>query len=639
MAHPILRCARASRAPRMGRDVCVGARLKRGSVSKISPDSKTRFIGRKLGGYEITEWLGRGGMASVYKAVDPSGSVHVAIKVLPPTLAEYPQFSERFQQEARVVMRLEHPHIVPVTEVQEVGDYAFQVMPYYALGSLADQLRSWTPTLEEAARLVRQAGSALDYAHRQGIVHRDVKTSNILLDDNGEAMLSDFGLALILDASFSLTGSAILGTPAYISPEQAQGHRVDAHSDQYSLGIVLFRLATGRLPFEDENPMAVVLKHINQPLPSPRSLNPEVPEGLERVILKATAKDQGDRFDSVAEMTDAMDRALLYARDPLAISPLDLQVPVSAQDERAQMPTLALPTKRRRLIPGAALLVAVGGAAAFLMFSSDGSSAGSAQLDTPVATESITQAVAVATSEPTEPPRPTELPEPTPTDTSRRLTIPPTPTPAVIYGTDDLRSLLDLEHPDYYDYFDDPATWYDYDRPTGASYQFLGGELNGTDHLPEELNTWWSTYIQQAGNLYAEVSTTNGDCIEKDSVGMAVRVSQDRQTGGYSFEISCDGHWRISRHKMDGERSELVGWIPSEAISQGRAAENRLGVWAYQNDFVFFVNGEQVGDAVDPLYSFNYGTFALFVRASSTYDLTASFDNFVVWHIPYVPGS
>lgn len=602
-------------------------------MSKISPDSKARLIGRKLGRYEITEWLGRGGMASVYKAVDPSGSVHVAIKVLPPMLAEYPQFSERFQQEATVVMRLEHPHIVPVTEVQEDGDYAFQVMPYYALGSLADQLSHWTPTLEEAARLVRQAGSALDYAHRQGIVHRDVKTPNILLDDSGAAMLSDFGLALILDASFSLTGSAILGTPSYISPEQAQGVRVDAHSDQYSLGIVLFRLSTGKLPFEHENPMAVVLKHINQPLPSPRSLNPDLPEGLERVILKATAKDPTDRFESVAEMTEAMDRALLHARDPLAISPLNVKVPISARQRRDHTPTLALPARRRRLIPGAAALLAVAGVLGFLMFSSDDSLAGEVPASTATANGPVAQQI-----EPTEI-EPTQVPPPTPTDTSRRLTVPPTPTPAVIYGTDDVRSLLDLEHPDYYDYFEDPSTWYDRDQPGRGAYQFLGGELSGIDYLPDEINFYWSTYIFQAGNVYAETSTINGDCIEKDSVGLAVRVDQDQQTGGYSFEVSCDGHWRFSRHTQEGGHREIVGWIPSDAIQTGNGAENRLGLWAYQNDFILFVNGEQVGKAVDRLYSYTYGTFAVFVRASRTYDLSASFDDFAAWHIPYVPGS
>lgn len=601
-------------------------------MSNLSPESKGRFVGRELGRYRILEWLGRGGMASVYKAKDPTGSVYVAIKVLPPMLAEYPGFSERFRREAELVMRLEHPHIVPVTEVQEAGEYAFQVMPYYALGSLADQLRKRMPTLEEAARLVGQAGSALDYAHRQGVVHRDVKPPNILLDDNGQAMLSDFGLALILDASISLTGSAILGTPAYISPEQAQGIRVDAHSDQYSLGIVLFQLATGRLPFEDENPMAVLLKHINQPLPSPRGLNPELPEGLERVILKATAKDPTDRFESVAEMTEAMDRALLHARDPYAISPLDIKLPASVEERSAELPTVALPPRRRKLLPGAALLAAAA-AGAFLLLGDDASSAGSKTAEATFGRPTVQSQIAGPTGVPS------NTPPPTPTDTSRRLTIPPTPTPAVVYRTEDVRSLLDLEHPDYFDYFDDPLTWFDYDRPAKAAYQFLGGELNGTDYQPDELGTWWSTYIQQAGNLYAEVSTTNGDCIEKDSVGLAFRVDPLAGTGGYSFEVSCDGHWRFTRHKLDGGRSEMVGWVPAQAIQRGRDATNRLGVWAYQNDFIFFVNGERVGDDVDRLYGYEYGTFALFVRASRTFDLTASFDDFAVWHIPYVPGS
>lgn len=209
----------------------------------------------------------------------------------------------------------------------------------------------------------------------------------------------------------------------------------------------------------------------------------------------------------------------------------------------------------------------------------------------------------------------------------------------MLYGTDDVRSLLDPEQPDYYDYFEDITKWYSYDRAGQAGYWMLGGELTGIDYQPDERSTWWSTYTQQSGNLYAEITAINGDCVGKDSVGLAVRVDQEQLVGGYSFEVSCDGHWRFSLHKLEGGRSEIVGWIPSGAILTGKGATNRLGVWAYQNDFIFFVNGEQVGDAVDRLFSFNYGTFAVFVRASLTYDLTASFDDFAVWHIPYVPGS
>jgi serine/threonine protein kinase len=599
-------------------------------VTTVSPDTKPKLVGKELGRYRILEWLGRGGMANVYKARDPSGGRIVAIKVLPPMMADYPQFSERFQQEAELVMRLKHPHIVPVEEIQESGDYAYQVMPYFIFGSLADQLERRRPSLEETAELVRQAGSALDYAHRQGVVHRDVKPSNILLDDKGRAMLSDFGLALILDASISLTGSAFLGTPAYISPEQAQTNKVEPHSDQYSLGIVLFQLTTGRLPFVNENPMAVILKHLNQPLPSPRSLNPDLPEGLERVILKSTAKDPGDRFGSVAEMTEALDRVMLHARDPWAISPLDLKVPPSAVE--IEVADRTPPTRKRRILPAAAALAAVVGATAFFLLNNDGTAAGSAEV-TPVVTDRPAVVLQISdTPEPT----PTQAP-PTPTDTARRLTLPPTPTPVVSYGAEDVRTLLDLDHPDYYDYFEDPQTWFDYDRPEKAAYQFFNGRLHGLDYEPDELNTWWSTYYRQSGNVYAEITATNGDCLDKDSVGIAIRVDPEAVAGGYSFEVSCDGNWRFRRHKIEGRSSELVGWIPSEFINSGKGAVNRLGIWAYQNDFIFFVNGSRVGDDVEPEYTHSYGTFAAFVRASRTFELRATFDDFAAWNIPFIP--
>jgi serine/threonine-protein kinase len=308
-------------------------------------------IGTTLGRYRLIERIGRGGMANVYVAETAGGQARVAIKVLTPLVAENDQFVQRFRQEARVVAKLKHPNIIPVVDYGEIDGKAYLVMPYHPLGSLSDLLAKGSLNPAKGGRIIAQVASALQFAHENGVIHRDVKPSNILLDDEGNAWLSDFGLAYMHDASLSLTGSAMLGTPAYVSPEQARGSKASALSDQYSLGIVLYEMVTGQLPFEAETPMGVLVKHMQTPIPLPRSIRANVPVHVERVILKATAKDPDDRFGSVVEMNEAFQAALAHALNPsLHAAPALIPVPPSH-------PTIPLPDTgyvrvgRRRIRP------------------------------------------------------------------------------------------------------------------------------------------------------------------------------------------------------------------------------------------------------------------------------------------------
>jgi len=322
------------------------------------------LTGHRLGRYQVIRLLGQGGMATVYLALDETRGTSVALKVLSPLLAENRSFLLRFQREARIVMRLRHPNIVPLEDSGESGGYAYLAMPYIEGGTLADRLRESPLSPSEAQRLIRQIASALQHAHDLAIVHRDVKPSNILRDPQGNALLSDFGLAQIQDASVSLTGSAMLGTPSYVSPEQVRGDPVDGRTDQYALGILLFQITTGRLPFEAETPLAILAKHANEPLPLPRSVSPGIPLGVEQVILKATAKEPDDRFPSISEMDRTFQQAMAHALDPARNRAPTIKLPsLSPSANAAQAASLSPRRSRRRLLlsglVGGAFLVIV----------------------------------------------------------------------------------------------------------------------------------------------------------------------------------------------------------------------------------------------------------------------------------------
>ena len=269
-------------------------------------------IGENVGPYRIVEKLGQGGMATVFKAYHPALDRYVAIKVLHPALQEDPNFLARFQREARIVAKLDHPNIVPVYDFAEHRGLPYLVMRFIEGETLKARLQREPLSLEEIEQVVEAVGAALAYAHRQGVLHRDIKPSNIILTPQGQIYLTDFGLARMAEAGEStLSRDLLVGTPQYISPEQAKGEtRLDARTDIYSFGVVLYELLVGRPPFQADTPYAVIHDHIFTPLPLPRSVKPELPEPLERVLLKALAKNPDDRFQSVEEMVAAFQAAV-----------------------------------------------------------------------------------------------------------------------------------------------------------------------------------------------------------------------------------------------------------------------------------------------------------------------------------------
>lgn len=272
---------------------------------------------RRLGKYEIVERLGRGGMAEVYRAYHASLDRYVAIKVLHKFLADDPEFKSRFEREAQNIARLKHPHIVQVYDFDydPEDDSYYMVMELVEGETLKDRLFEFEKkgeliTLEEALRTVREAASALAYAHRGGMIHRDVKPANLMLDntEDGRVVLTDFGIAKIITSSqFTVTGG-LIGTPAYMSPEQGVGESGDERSDLYALGVILYQMLTGELPYDADTPLALILKHVNEAIPSASMVNPQLPSRVDDIVEKLMAKDLDSRYQTATEVIEDLEQ-------------------------------------------------------------------------------------------------------------------------------------------------------------------------------------------------------------------------------------------------------------------------------------------------------------------------------------------
>jgi hypothetical protein len=269
--------------------------------------------GSNVGPYRIIEPVGRGGMASVFKAYEASLDRYVALKVLPPEFLHDPTFAERFRREAQTIARLEHPQIIPIFayDIDAASGTPWMAMRLISGGSLSQRIKRGRLAPAECARILKDVGDALDYAHSAGVIHRDVKPQNVLLDDSGRVYLADFGIAKMVEASAHMTATGMItGTPQYMAPEQALGKSIDKSIDIYALGIVAYELFTGRVPFSADTPVAVLMKQASEPMPLP-PVN-EVPEEVTRAILRATAKDPAARWPSASAFARAITNATTH---------------------------------------------------------------------------------------------------------------------------------------------------------------------------------------------------------------------------------------------------------------------------------------------------------------------------------------
>ena len=446
------------------------------------------LVGQTLDHYRLDEQIGQGGMATVYKAHDTRSGEDVAMKVLSPTITGEKRFVKRFRREAEIVkQRLKHPHIAPVIAYGETNGYVYIVMPFIKGETLSDRLVRKGLTEKEANEYVGQVCDALDFAHKKKIIHRDIKPANIMIKESGEAVLMDFGLARDVEGSGRLTGSMLMGTPAFVSPEQAQGKKLDARSDQYSLGVVLYLISTGHLPFDSESPMALVLMHIQDPVPRPSRFNPSLKPALERVILKSLAKSKDERFKDVAELKRAYQAALGGDPIPWVEAPTEV-IPgrqVSSLDElprRRPFPTWIIPASA---VPIVALLAVL----AFRSSAADQGDDGNGVV--PVEGFSLT-----------------ETPEATPTDAPPTSTPEPTlvPTPVEYADCPGLRMIGFTREGNQVSWSIENSTGFDA-RITNIGFTWLG------DNLPQEVALGGGVWLDE-DEIAGLIDATNPEISE-----------------------------------------------------------------------------------------------------------------------------
>ncbi len=323
--------------------------------------SQPSWIGQKLGGrYEIEELVGRGGMSAVYKGTDPNLRRTVAIKLIHPHLSEDSQFVSRFEQEAAAVAQLKHPNVIQVFDFDNDEDTYYMILEFIPGETLHERLKrlgaaSQRLSPEEAIEITAGICDALDYAHKRGMIHRDVKPANIMLSMQGQAILMDFGIAKIIGGKEHTATGAVVGTALYMSPEQAKGELPDARVDVYALGVTLYEMLAGRPPFEADSAMTLLMMHVNDPVPDLLEINPNVPSELIELVGKALAKDREERFQTAGDFASALRSIDLQKVEGKVIAATAIEEP-SSEDfapttiEPIEQPEAAAPPVDPRLL-------------------------------------------------------------------------------------------------------------------------------------------------------------------------------------------------------------------------------------------------------------------------------------------------
>ena len=619
-----------------------------------------------FGKYAVVELIGRGGMADVYRARHPALARDVAIKVIHPHLATEPGFDERFAREARLVAGLRHPGIVQVHDFDVVDGQPYMVMEFVDGGTLKDHLahlraRGAVMSLEEIARLLVPIADALDYAHARGAVHRDLKPANILMTSGGDPVLSDFGIAKILEDSIQISASgALIGTPAYMSPEQAGSLPVDARSDQYSLGVMLFEMVTGRVPFHGESPTAVMVQHLRDLPPEPCLLNPSLPPAVQRVILKALAKDPAARFATTGEMARAFTVAVRGEAEaaggppsadaptlrgggpagraaaapgtvmgqpvagivtgppasPPAPSPM-VQAPVVQAPAPATRPGLA-GRRPPRFAPG--MLVAVltlglvGGVAALAVAQGWFGAGAAAPTSSPTPAGSVASTASPPSTTPpgsSSAPPATASPPSTPTAGPALTSIESCPaTEGRLYSFDELA--------------DSSSDFSAGDRDGSRSYYADGGYHI---EITKENGTWGTSVMPtHLGTHYAlETHATRVSGPEDAYYGLFFAVLDSANY--YEFHVRESGSYRLTKTK-DDTTEDLVGWTSTPWVETG--IPNLLGVKVEGTQITICLNGRVLTALDDADIRLGHNGV---VAGTPDGPVDVRFDDYAIWEL------
>ena len=561
------------------------------------------LIGKHLGSYQILEPIGQGGMATVYKAMQPAMNRTVAVKILTAQMAGNATFQARFKQEAQMIASLEHPHILPVFDLGEQEGIVYIAMRFMGFGTVQARMANGPVPLRDVARWIEQVASALDYAHQRGVVHRDVKPTNVLLDSQNNAFLADFGIAKWLEGSIQLTGSAVIGTPQYMSPEQGQGLKIDGRSDEYSLAVMAYKMITGQPPFQAETPLAIVLKHVTEPVTPPNVLNARVPQAISDVIVKALNKQPDDRYPTTLAFAEALSAAIAAA--PL---PGTAELPPSATPTEQVHITKAQPSPRKPI----GRPIAIGLVMLFLIVLGIGSvmlvTANQPTPDRPVAVVTLGANVQIETSTPRA--VPIGL-----TPTVEASTVTSTTTP------------IDTCRVIYAESFDDPSTGLPGGEQEGAAWGYAGGEYRllikgGNFYQTRLLGPQLSDYAAEVDVRFA--STSTGDY----GLVIAARSADDY----IAFVVDATQKYAVTRRTPEGS-TIIHDWTFASALKPGaevnhlRVVQRGREIALYANDVLLRV----IADDGDPARERQIGvTAASFARGG----MEARFDNLRVCQAP-----
>jgi serine/threonine protein kinase len=631
-------------------------------------NNDNELIGGMLGTCRIEQVIGRGGMGIVYLAQQTRPMRRVAVKLLLPQANVRPEVSQeflvRFQREANLIAQLEHVNIMPIHEYGEQDNVAYLVMPYLTGGSLKDLLtRKGALPLTETVNYIEQAASALDYAHAHHVIHRDLKPGNFLLHADGRLVLSDFGIARIMQESSETVGSTLtatgvfIGTPEYMAPEMVLGETIDQRADIYELGIVLFQMLSGTVPFKGNTPLAIVTKQIQEPLPLLHQLNPTLPPAVDTILQSATAKKREDRFMSAGALAQALRSVLnsssshlqdgqsilptissspvqvtLEAVTPLHDTPLPIALtPDSSSSQKRPEPISGgfspnspiypntIPTSQQSFMAGRQLwllfigillviALVIGGVLVGLQLNR-----GTTSLTTGGSTPQTSPPTTAPTVRPTANSAQTAAPTTVPTSIPTTLQANKVPRGAALYSASLPGAPCDHNG----------GQWVNYNQttivctPTGTQMSNHQSSLAGTLLINFSNNTVFpSNYVIEA--QLQQASSSNVD------FGFYFRNQPGNAQGIYTFLIHQDGSW--SSYLYNNTTGEPTQIASGRTIGDAHALMT-LDVVVNGANFTFYVNGNQVGSASNSTYA--QGTVGIALDSGGT--LFAS--NFVLYTI------